>query len=90
MKYLGMDVHSKATVWCLLDGDGESVARGSVETNASALGHLASELSCEEEILAGQEVGTMAYLVHDPAQRDQERGGNRDSAGDAANTRSAV
>ncbi len=65
MKYLGMDVHSKATVWCLLDGDGEPVARGSVETNARALGHLACELSCEEEILAGQEVGTMSYLVHD-------------------------
>ncbi len=65
MKYLGMDVHSRATVWCLLDGDGEPVARGSVETNARALGHLASELSCEEEILAGQEVGTMSYLVHD-------------------------
>jgi hypothetical protein len=29
MKYLGMDVHGKATVYCLVDAQGEVVERGS-------------------------------------------------------------
>jgi transposase len=65
VRYLGMDVHAKWTVWCLLDAQGEVAAQGRVETSAAALGALVRELSAEGELLAGQEVGTMTYLVHD-------------------------
>ncbi len=60
-----MDVHSKSTTWCLLDAGGEVVREGTVETTAAALTALVKELAGEEAILAGQEVGTMSYLVHD-------------------------
>ena len=65
MKYLGMDVHSKSTVWCLLDGGGEVVREGAVETTEPGLTALVKALVGEEEIVAGQEVGTMSYFVHD-------------------------
>jgi transposase len=65
VQYLGIDVHAKASVWCLLDEDGEIRARGKVETTVPALGELVVELSEQGELCVGQEVGTMAYLVHD-------------------------
>ncbi len=65
MEYLGIDVHSKASVWCLLGEDGEVRARGRVETTVPALGELVEELSRQDDLRVGQEVGTMAYLVHD-------------------------
>ena len=36
MRYLGIDVHSKACVWCLLNAQGEIVAQGSTETTIRA------------------------------------------------------
>ena len=65
MEYLGIDVHSKASVWCLLGEDGEVHARGRVETTVPALGELVAELSRQDDLRVGQEVGGMAYLVHD-------------------------
>ncbi len=65
MHYLGIDVHSIASVWCLLDEKGEIRARGKVETTVPALGELVAELSRQDALRVGQEVGTMAYLVHD-------------------------
>jgi transposase len=65
VKYVGMDVHSRSTVWCLLDASGALEREGSVETTGAALVALVKELSGEGVILAGQEVGTMSYLVHD-------------------------
>lgn len=65
MEYLGIDVHTKASVWCLLGEEGEIRARGRVETTVPALGELATELSRQGDLRVGQEVGTMAYLVHD-------------------------
>jgi transposase len=65
VKYLGMDVHSKSTVWCLLDAGGEVIRKGAVETTEPGLAALVKELASEEEIVAGQEVGTMSYFVHD-------------------------
>jgi len=65
VQYLGIDVHSQASVWCLLDEAGEVRARGKVETSVPALGELVVELSKEDALRVGQEVGTMAYLVHD-------------------------
>lgn len=65
MQYLGIDVHSRASVWCLVGADGEIRARGQVETTVPALDELVRELSSQEALRVGQEVGTMAYLVHD-------------------------
>lgn len=65
MRYLGMDVHAKGTVWCLLDAQGEVVREGHSPTTAAALAALVRELGSVDEVLAGQEVGTLTYLVHD-------------------------
>jgi len=65
MRYLGMDVHSAATVYCVLDAEGAVVERGSIATTATDLGELARRLSAGEELLAAQEVGTQCYFVHD-------------------------
>ncbi len=65
MRHLGLDVHSGATVWCLLDDTGEVVQRGKVSTTAPALTQLVKRLGVDDELLVGQEVGTMAYFVHD-------------------------
>ena len=65
MRYLGIDVHSKATVWCLLDASGEKLEQGRVGTTADGLAELVAQLRPGGEILVGQEVGTMAYFVQD-------------------------
>jgi transposase len=65
MRYLGLDVHMTATVWCLLDEGGETVERGKTPTTAPALTALVGRLGKEHELLVGQEVGTMSYFVHD-------------------------
>lgn len=65
MKYLGMDVHGKATVYCLLDGQGQVVERGSIATTAPELTKLARRLLSTDALLCGQEVGTMSHFVHD-------------------------
>jgi transposase len=49
----------------LLGEDGEVRARGKIETTVPALGELVAELSKQGALRVGQEVGTMAYLVHD-------------------------
>lgn len=65
MRYLGIDVHSKASVWCLLDAQGEVIEQGSTETTVPTLQALVERLGKADDLLVGQEVGTMAYLVHD-------------------------
>ena len=65
MNYLGIDVHSAASVWCLLDESGEQVERGRTPTTYPALRELASRLGDDTELLAGHEVGSQVYLVHD-------------------------
>jgi transposase len=65
MKYFGMDVHGKATVYCVLDAKGEVVERGSIATTAPELTKLVRRLRCADELLCGQEVGTMSHFVHD-------------------------
>lgn len=59
MRYLGLDVHSEATVYCLLSADGTEFERGKVSTSAPALGQLVRRLSESEPLTVGQEVGTM-------------------------------
>lgn len=65
MRYLGMDVHAKSTVWCLVEEGGEVIREGRVGTTAAALTALVQELGREGPLLAGQEVGTLTALVHD-------------------------
>ena len=65
MHYLGLDVHTKSTTWCLLDAAGERTGHGKAETTAPALTALVQNLSSVDELLAGQEVGTMSHFVHD-------------------------
>lgn len=65
MRYLGMDVHAKSTVWCLVDEHGEVLREGRVATTGPALAALVRELRQEGELRAGQEVGMLTYLVHD-------------------------
>lgn len=65
MMYLGLDVHLKSTVWCLLDQTGEIAQRGKVRTTVEELATLVARLSADTELLAGQEVGKLSYLVHD-------------------------
>lgn len=65
MRYLGLDVHSSATVYCLLDAQGTVVERGSVSTTATELRELSRRLSADDELVAAQEVGTQCHFVHD-------------------------
>src|SRR5512139_2718504 len=65
MRYLGIDVHVRSTVWHLLDSSGTTVEQGKIETTADALAALVSRLSRDDELLVGQEVGKMSYFVHD-------------------------
>ena len=66
MKYLGLDVHTGSTVWCLLDEDGEVLERGKVPTTAPALRELVERLIAQHaQVTAAQESGKMSYFVHD-------------------------
>jgi transposase len=65
MRYLGLDVHGKATVFCVLDVQGNVVETGKVATTGLDLSELGVRLSQQEELLVGQEVGTMCHFVHD-------------------------
>ena len=62
--YLGIDVHSRTSVWSLVDEQGQQVGRGKTSTTAPALAELVRNVSCSDEVLAGQEIGTLAYFVH--------------------------
>jgi transposase len=65
MRYLGLDVHSKATVFELVDASGAALQTGRVPTTTPDFGALIERLSPVEDLLAGQEVGGMTYFVHD-------------------------
>jgi transposase len=65
MRYLGIDVHVATTVFCLLDAAGEVAERGTIATTAIALQKLARRLRQVDQLIVGQEVGKMSYLVHD-------------------------
>lgn len=65
MRYLGLDVHTKATVWHLLDKEGQTIEAGKTATTAAALTELVRRLAEQDELVVAQEVGKMSYLVHD-------------------------
>jgi transposase len=65
MKYLGLDVHDKATVFCLLEADGTEAEHGRVPTSCEALQQLVKRLGGAQEVTVGQEVGALSYFIHD-------------------------
>lgn len=65
MKHLGLDVHVSTTVWCLMDDSGQVVERGKCATTVPDLQALVRRVGETEPVLVGQEMGKMAYLVHD-------------------------
>ena len=65
MRYLGMDVHVKSTVWCLLDAGGEVVEKGKTPTTAAELTGLVQRLAKDEPLVAAQECGKLSHFVHD-------------------------
>lgn len=65
MKYVGLDVHVKATVWCCLDEKGEITERGKTPTTPAELTTLMVRLQEHGDLLLGQEAGKMSHLVHD-------------------------
>ena len=65
MKYVGMVVHVKATVWCCLEETGEIVERGKLPTTADHLTRFVVRLLELGEVLFGQEAGKMSHFVHD-------------------------
>ena len=65
MQSLGIDVDAKTSTGCLLDEAGEVKSRGPIETSSMELQRLCREQRGSGELIAGQEVGGMAYLVRD-------------------------
>ena len=67
VKYLGIDVHVKTSVWCLLDEASQIVGRGKVATTVLDLNTLLKRLTEADDLLAGQEgkAGKLSYFVHD-------------------------
>ena len=53
MRYLGLDVHIKTTVWHLLDASGQTVETGKTPTTFPELRRLVLRLSESEELVVG-------------------------------------
>jgi hypothetical protein len=62
-RYLGMDVHLKAIVYCLLDATGQTVERGEIETSVPAIQKLVRRLRETDELVVGQENSALRDLV---------------------------
>ena len=58
---VGMDVHSKSTVYVCLDEEGREVGRGCVETSHRGISALCAKLQAGTRI--GLESGTQAFFV---------------------------
>jgi transposase len=65
MQHLGLDVHSRSTTACLLDGEGQVRRQTRVATTAPELQALIEPIRAEGPVEVGQEVGTLSYFVHD-------------------------
>ncbi len=61
MRYLGIDVHSNTSTWCLLDEAGEVLERGRVGTTIPVLQRLCEAQLEEEPLTVGQEVGGLTW-----------------------------
>lgn len=62
-RYVGLDVHSKSTVYVVQDETGRVMGRGAVETTPSGLGDLREKMALEDGTEVGLETGTMAFYV---------------------------
>jgi transposase len=65
MKYIGLDVHVKTTVWCCLDETGKIVERGKTPTTPTELSKLVEQIGRGEDAVFAQEAGKMSHLVYD-------------------------
>jgi len=61
--YIGLDVHSKATVYVAMDEEGQVMKRGNVETSPEGLARLLDETKAKAGTLVGLETGTQATWV---------------------------
>lgn len=61
--YVGLDVHSKASVFVIADATGRVMARGQVPTTAEGLGRLRTEYGLGAGTPVALETGTMAFYV---------------------------
>ncbi|HKY38280.1 MAG TPA: hypothetical protein VJN18_20195 [Polyangiaceae bacterium] len=57
--------HDDESVWCLLDQSGEAAERGKMSTTGPELQRLVRRLGETEPVLVGQEVGKLAFPVHE-------------------------
>lgn len=65
MRYLGIDVHSQTSTWCVLEPTGDIADRGRISTTEWELRELVQRLAPDRKLVVGQEVGSYAYFVHD-------------------------
>ena len=68
MKYIGLDVHVKTTVWCCLDETGKITKRGKTPTTPAELSKLVEQFGDKEELLLAQDSG-LATASKDTAHR---------------------
>jgi transposase len=62
-RYIGLDVHRKATVYVVVDEDGNGVGRGSVETTPAGLRGMLEAIGAEEGTAIGLETGTQSTWI---------------------------
>ena len=60
---IGLDVHSKSTVYFAQNSDGEKVGRGTVTTSVEGLNEMTERLDAPKGTRIGLETGTQATLV---------------------------
>lgn len=61
--YVGLDVHSKQSVFVIQDHSGKVVAEGTIPTTVSALRELRDRYGLERGTAVGLETGTVAFFV---------------------------
>jgi len=61
--YIGLDVHSKQTTYCVMDDVGAVKAQGSVETSANSLVRFLESTGAEPASLVGLETGVQSRWV---------------------------
>ena len=61
--YIGLDVHSKQTVYAIQDGEGTLLAQGSVETTVEGVGEMLAKHNVPEATRVALESGSQSYWM---------------------------
>ena len=61
--YIGLDVHSKHTTFCIQDAHGQPVATGEFETTAASFRDFVRQYELPEGTIVALETGTVAFFV---------------------------